>query len=81
MPTGSVLVEVAADPLVTVTGEPTGVEPFSNCTVPGALESVTVAVRVTELPDCCGLVGLAARTVVVAIGAVTVKVVLPVEPL
>ena len=43
------------------------VVPFSNCTVPGA-DGLTVAVRVTDVPDGCGLAGEALSVVVVAIG-------------
>ena len=45
--------EMDAVPPVTVTGVPMSVVPYSNCTVPGA-DGVTVAFRVTEVPDTCG---------------------------
>jgi hypothetical protein len=59
VPTGSVVVASDAVPLVTTTGLPISVGvpvPTSNCTVPGA-DGVTVAVNVTEAPDCWGLAG------------------------
>jgi hypothetical protein len=79
VPTGRVEVWTWATPELTVTGLPIGVEPFSNCTVPVAAAGLTVAVSVSLVPESCGLAGEAASVVVVG-AAVTVKVVVPVEP-
>ena len=71
VPGGSTVVARAAVPLVTVTGLPIDVGvpvPYSNWTVPVAAEGLTVAVRVTELPEGCGLDGLSLSVVVVAVG-------------
>ena len=61
---GGVAVVVWAIPPVTVTGVPMSVVPTSNCTVPVAV-GVTVAFRVTEVPNTWGLAGVAVSTVVV----------------
>ncbi len=44
-------------PPLTVTGLPMSVEPSRNCTVPVADEGVTVAVRVSWVPNSWGLGG------------------------
>ena len=59
------VVTSCAAPLTTVTGLPTASPSLSNCTVPGALTSVTVAFNVTEVPDGCGLAGVGVASVVV----------------
>jgi hypothetical protein len=80
LPTGRAAVEVCALPETTVTGLPMGVEPFSNCTVPAAVEGLMVAVSISLVPNDVGD-GEAVAVVVVATGAPTTKFEVPVDPL
>lgn len=64
-------VVVAADvavPLLTVTALPSAVVPFMNCTEPAAVDGVTDAVNITDVPAVVGLAGFAVSVVVVAAG-------------
>jgi hypothetical protein len=69
---------VVATPAITVTGDPIGVVPTSNCTVPDAV-GLSVAVKVTEVPNSCGLAGDALREVIVGVSGFTVNVAKPVD--
>ena len=80
VPAGRVDVWVCAVPPLTVTGPPMSVVPTSNWTVPGAAEGVIVAVRVSWVPNSCGLAGEAVSVVEVEVTGFTVKVSVPVDP-
>ena len=67
LPTGRSVVVSVATPFVTVCGPSTFVPPLWNCTVPGALASVTSAVNVTEVPELAGPAGVGVRSVVVVV--------------
>ena len=67
LPSGSAVVTSCAAPSTTVTGLPTASPSLSNCTVPGALTSVTVAFNVTDVPGGCGAAGVGAASVVVVV--------------
>ena len=79
VPTGRVDVDVEATPPVTVTGVPMSVVPTENCTVPVAALGLTVAFKVTDVPYCWGLAGVAVSAVEVGV-AVMVYEAVPVEP-
>ena len=79
VPAGRVDVWVCACPLVTVTRLPMSVVPTSNWTVPGAADGVTVAVRVSWVPNSWGLAG-DAFSVVGRCHGFTVNDSVPVDP-
>ncbi len=58
-------VVVWATPPETATAAPIFVAPSLNCTVPAALDGVTVAFSVTVVPTVCGEDGVTVRAVVV----------------
>ncbi len=79
VPTGNVDVWTWAVPPLTVTGVPMSVVPTSNWTEPVADDGATVAVRVSWVPNSCGLAGEAVNVVVVGT-PVTVNDAVPVDP-
>jgi hypothetical protein len=67
-PTGSAVVTSDAAPALTACGAPMSVLPLRNCTVPvivPASTDVTVALKVTEVPNVTGLLGDGVWSVVV----------------
>jgi hypothetical protein len=79
VPAGRADVEIEATPPLTFWGLPISLPPCSNCTVPVASGGVTVAVRVSEVPASCGLVGAADKVVDVATTGFTVNDSSPLE--
>jgi len=64
-PTGREVVDVVAEPAVTLTAGPREAPSDWNWTLPAAVEGVTVAVRLTAVPTGSGLGGNAVSAVVV----------------